>query len=254
MKLKFCVPGLVVICAVFFCGCNDRMDGARESESESAGLQLFEKGKGLRLPEEMQRSLGVETVEVTDRTMARRIEKPAQVYRVASELQPAAAIVWLNAADVAHLSVGQTVSLKAPSAETFAGTLARLDQRLTNLLGQSEAVIEFPDAQRRAPMGSLLTAIFAGTTTNAVTAIPASAIIDGVENSFVYTVSGSHYVRTPVKPGTESDGWVEIVDGLYAGDVVVAGAVDALWTIELCALKGGTPCCPVSKKPGRGGD
>jgi multidrug efflux pump subunit AcrA (membrane-fusion protein) len=254
MKMKLCVPVLMLAGAVFFCGCNEHKDEARESEAESAGLQLFEKNKGLRLPDEMQRSLGVETLEVTDRPMARRIEKPAQVYRGASELQPAAAIVWLNAADVAHLNVGQTVSLKAASGEAFAGTLARLDQRLTNLLGQSEAVIEFPDSQHRASVGSLLTAIFTGTKTNTVTAIPASAIVHGVENSFVYTVSGSHYVRTPVKPGSDSDGWVEIVDGLYAGDVVVARAVDALWTIELCALKGGTPCCPVSKKPGRGGD
>jgi multidrug efflux pump subunit AcrA (membrane-fusion protein) len=82
-------------------------------------------------------------------------------------------------------------------------------------------------------------------------AVPASAVLRDATTSFVYTINGSHFVRTPVKPGAQSEGWVEIADGLYAGDDVVARGGDALWRIELCALKGGAPCCPAGKKPGR---
>jgi multidrug efflux pump subunit AcrA (membrane-fusion protein) len=249
MKLTFCFAPLFAFAALCLCGCK-RDDATDGLNAEPAQLQLFEKGKGLRLPDEMQRSLGVETVEVAEKLMTRQIEKPAQVYRAASDSQRAAALVWLNDAEATRLNTGQSVSLVTFAGEKLTGTLSRIEQHLTNLLGQSEAVIEFPDDNRRVPAGSLLTAVFGGANTNTVTAIPASAVVRGVENSFVYTASGAHHVRTPVKLGAESDGWVEIVDGLYSGDVVVARAVDALWTIELCALKGGTPCCPVGRKPG----
>jgi hypothetical protein len=254
MKAYFQLAAFATVCALLFVSCDSRDDNKAEARSESAEVHLFEKGKGLRLPDEMQRSLGVETAEVMERPIERRIEKAAQVFRTAGNSQLAEAIVWLNEAEAAQLSVGQSASLKMSGADPFTGTVARLEQRLNHLPGQSEAVIEFPDAQQRVPVGSLLTAIFTGTNTNKVAAIPASAVVRGVESTFVYTVSGAHYVRTPVKLGAESEEWVEIADGLYAGDVVVARAVDALWTIELCALKGGAPCCPVGKKPGRQDD
>jgi multidrug efflux pump subunit AcrA (membrane-fusion protein) len=39
--------------------------------------------------------------------------------------------------------------------------------------------------------------------------------------------------------GSEADGWVEITDGLLAGDQVVTKPVQTLWLIELRATKGG---------------
>ena len=119
----------------------------------------------------------------------------------------------------------------------------------TILLGMQNLVSREVAAQETAV---LTVGQFVGGTKHNI--IPASAVIRGVEGTFVYTVSGSHYVRTAVKPGAESCGWVEITDGLYAGDVVVARAVDALWNVELCALKGGTPCCPVGGKAERNDD
>jgi multidrug efflux pump subunit AcrA (membrane-fusion protein) len=72
--------------------------------------------------------------------------------------------------------------------------------------------------------------------------------VEGVEGPFVYTANGSHFTRTVVRLGAVSDGWVEVVDGLYAGDSVVSKAADTVWMIELCALKGGAPCCPAPMK------
>jgi hypothetical protein len=253
MTLQHFLTTLVAAGALWFCGCNSRNEEAVAANPESDEIQLFEKGKGLRLPDEMQRALGVVTVEVTERPMRRQVEKPAHLYRAGDASKPAAAIAWLDQTEAALLRPGQSVALRTSQAEMFSGTLVQLVPGLTNLRGQSEAIIEFPDEQQRVPGGAMVTAIFSAST-NAVTAIPVSAVVRSVESTFVYTVSGAHFVRTPVKMGMESDGWMEITDGLYAGDVVVARAVDALWTIELCALKGGTPCCPVGKRPGRHDD
>jgi multidrug efflux pump subunit AcrA (membrane-fusion protein) len=42
-----------------------------------------------------------------------------------------------------------------------------------------------------------------------------------------------------VKTGSEADGKIEITDGLFQGDQVVAKPVETLWLIELRATKGG---------------
>ncbi len=69
--------------------------------------------------------------------------------------------------------------------------------------------------------------------------VPQSALLRTSEGTFVYAVNGDAYFRTAVKVGTEADGWVEITDGLLAGDAVVTKPVQTLWLIELRATKGG---------------
>ena len=67
------------------------------------------------------------------------------------------------------------------------------------------------------------------------------------DGTYVYAVNGTHLTRTRIKTGAASEGLVEIQDGLYAGDSVVVKGVQNIWLVELSALKGGTPCCPVKK-------
>jgi hypothetical protein len=243
---------LCLLLAILAAGCVRKE--IEEPAHEATELQLFENGKGVRLPDQMKRELGVETVEVIEKPMAPQVERLAKVFRTNGP-RPAAAVAFLAEADAANLRAGQSVSLRpAGGQEELAGTLTHVDARLTNVLGRIEATIEFVHPAGRYPVASLLAAVFTAARSNAVPAIPAAAVLRGVEGAVVYTVSGSHYVRTPVKTGAEAGEWVEIVDGLYAGDAVVAKGAEALWLIELCALKGGSPCCPVTKKPGRAGD
>jgi multidrug efflux pump subunit AcrA (membrane-fusion protein) len=78
--------------------------------------------------------------------------------------------------------------------------------------------------------------------------VPKSALLSGAEGDSVYTVNGTHLTRTRVKAGMTREDRVEIRDGLYAGDIVACKGVEGLWAVELSALKGGTPCCPMPKK------
>ena len=119
---------------------------------------------------------------------------------------------------------------------------------LLSLLGQVEALVEFSDTERRFPAGTFLTASFLTREAKPVFVVPETALLACANGSFVYAVNGKHLTRTAVKAGAVSDGFVEIEVGLYAGDSVAAKGVDNLWFIELSALKGGTPCCPVPKK------
>ena len=47
---------------------------------------------------------------------------------------------------------------------------------------------------------------------------------------------------TEVKPGVESDGSIQVADGLLEGDVIAIAGVWGLWLAELQAIKGGVGC------------
>ena len=78
--------------------------------------------------------------------------------------------------------------------------------------------------------------------------VPKSAVVEGVQEDFVYAQNGEHLVRTPVVTGAARGNEVQLTEGVLAGDRVVATAAHDLWMIELLAIRGGSPCCPVPKK------
>lgn len=249
-KLRILVGGLL---AAFVAGCGgERTNPTTHQAKETHGaneIELFEKNKGVRLPPELQRELGVATAELAEKSVTRRVEKIAQVYRAG------AAVAWLDEAEAREARVGQSVSLRANASNLKAqpsrlatGVLVRLNAASGAASGQVEALIEFEDPAGRVPAGSSLVVAFTAERAHTALAVPESAVIHGAGGAFVYAVNGGHFTRTMVKPGAAADGWVEITDGLYAGDVVVTQAADSLWLIELCALKGGSPCCPVPTK------
>jgi len=246
-------------------GCGgERAEREPDAEHEAGEVQLFEKNKGVRLPSELRRELGLVTVEVAEKSVTPRMEKIARVYRAATGETPAAAVAWLNEAEAQEARGGQNVALlstgrplhylqssrreEAHSAAPATGTLVRLVKSSGVAPGQVEALIEFNDAEGQFPVGSSLPVDFSAERARPALVVPESAVIRGAAGAFVYAVNGEHFIRTPVKLGVVTDGGVEITDGLYAGDVIVAKAVDSLWLVELCALKGGTPCCPVPPK------
>ncbi len=51
--------------------------------------------------------------------------------------------------------------------------------------------------------------------------VPRSALVGSGGERIVFIEEGNKYLRTPVVTGIENDKWVEIVEGLAAGDVVV---------------------------------
>ena len=248
MRILLRLLPAALLCAA--AGCS--RETSEHAEVEAPVLELFEKGKGLRLPDDMMRTLGVETTDVVEKAFHPQAEFAAKVYQRGRASTPGRATALLDNDVARALKVGQAVVLQttAGDSNSITGQLTQLDTQ-ANGLGQLEALIEFPDADGRYAVGSSLLAVFTSAEARKGFAVPVTAVLQGADTMFVYTVNGAHFVRTPVKPGARSEGWVEILDGLYAGDVVVARGGGGMWMIELCALKGGTPCCPVGKKPGR---
>ena len=72
--------------------------------------------------------------------------------------------------------------------------------------------------------------------------VPVSAILEAAEGKFVYVANGNYFIRTPILTGKYQGSRVEIIDGLFSGDVVVTKPVDLLWYTELQAIRGGVAC------------
>lgn len=51
--------------------------------------------------------------------------------------------------------------------------------------------------------------------------VPRSAVLGAAGERFVFVEEGEDYLRTPVVTGVENDKWIEIVEGLAPGDIVV---------------------------------
>ena len=236
---------LVAVTLLASCG---HEDGDKKVDLQP--VPLFSEKNGILLPTEMKQFLGLETAAVMEKAVVWRFEKLAQVYRAANGSEPAAAMVLLHESEMVALRTGGSLTLNAIEnpAIKFTGALVRFDTTARAALGQIEALIEFSDAEGRWQSGASLVSTFTGSRTTVALAVPESAVIRGAGGAFVYVANGDRFVRAFVKLGAAADGWVEIIEGLTANDVVVSKGVSELWMIELSALKGGTPCCPPELK------
>jgi membrane fusion protein, heavy metal efflux system len=182
--------------------------------------------------------------------MQRHVERAAQVYRAGVGGGASSALLLLDADEAATLKTGQSMQLRAATGEKreLPGKLIRLDTRATAALGHVEGVVEFADPEQRFAVGEFVTAAFIIGEPKPALVVPESAVLLIADGAYVYAVNGTHLTRTRIRMGATSGGLVEVQDGLYAGDSVVVKGVENIWLVELSALKGGTPCCPVPKK------
>ena len=222
-----------------------RDDGHGHGEEAPSGAS-FKPGTGIILTEETRRSLGVETVEISERKLPLEIRFRAQVF--GENHKPSAAETYhaectakaagLLAEDkAAYVRPGAPVQLATKSGESLRGVVLGVHKALA--IGEVEVVVGVTNSAARLKEGGFLGASITIPRDQDVIVVPKSAVLRTAEGTFVYTVNGDAYFRTAVKTGAEAEGFVEIMDGLLRGDVVVTKPVERLWLIELRATKGG---------------
>ena len=246
MKLNHCLIWLAVLAAaVVWTGCGDHHHaGAHDDEHSENGTAAaehgFKKDHGVFVSEDTRRAIGLELGEPVEKPISRRIEAVAQVYA------PGKATALLDSENVAALTAGQLVELTTTSNLTVTGTLARIDRQLERSMGQVEALVEFtPNDLLK--LGTTVHVAFPLKGENGV-AVPRSSLLRTGDGAFVFVMNGDHLQRTRVQTSGEENGWVQITDGLLAGDVIATNGVQGLWCIELQATKGGVACCPVPSR------
>ncbi len=220
--------------AVFIAGCTLLLSGcgksgeaaAAKSEHEEGGAEgvAFKEGRGLKFTPEIIKALELKPSEAEERPIAGELRLTAQVFKTVPEVL---ASVSLSPADAALLQT-----------QTFTGAkLVRVDRGGVSANGRVDAVFAL-DRSTAHVVGDFVS-LALNTAPRTVLTVPRSALLDSAAGLFVYVVNGEFYLRTPVKVGARSADFIEITDGLYAGDSVVATPVEQLWLAELRLTKGG---------------
>lgn len=220
-------------------------DGHGHGEESPSGAS-FKAGKGVMVTEETRKILGVEIVDVAERKLPNQIRFTVQIFgekhhHALNQQDHSGCDVhgsgFLSTNDADPVKAGQPVKLFKDTNSPLAGVVLAVQKALA--LGESEIVVGISNATTALKEGEFVPARINLPRDAAVAAVPQSAVLRTSEGTFVYAVNGDAYFRTAVKVGTEADGWVEITDGLLAGDQVVTKPVETLWLIELRATKGG---------------
>lgn len=225
---------------------HDHAHGPTHRGEATAGAS-FSEGKGLLLKVEAARQIDLQTAIVARQDLAVQIRTTARVYETAHAHSPdegrqsnhdSHATAILSAHLAGYLAPGQPVAIERPSGSDVQGRLRRLDAGTAQAIGQVEAIIDVPDPEHEYDFGNFVKVTFQGEEREVV-AVPKSALLAAATGKFVYTKRGDYFRRTPVQTGAESDGLVEITEGLVEGDVVVTRGAEDLWLIELRFTKGG---------------
>jgi len=227
-------------------GCGRKTADITVAENALVLGPQFSAKKGLLLPDDTRRSLGVKVVEVTEQKVPTTIEVQLRVYQVGRDASLASGTVTPEQAKL--LKVGQSFQVRGGDEKSISGKVTGLNDQLQKATGMIEVLAEIPNASTGPAVGTFLRASIALDSNESVVSIPRAALLQCSDGYCVYTVSGEHFVRTPVKAGASSADLVEIKDGLYAGDQVVLQPVMSLWLTELAAVKGGQACCVMPAK------
>jgi hypothetical protein len=245
---------VLLVAALLLAGCGHKegdghahsADDGHGHDHESPSGASFKAGKGVMLTDETRKILGIEVADVTEQKLPAQIHFNVQVFgekhhhairendHTGCDVH-GSGFVPLNKA--ATLRPGQPVEIQTRTNESLAGVVLAVEQPLS--LGESEVIVGLTNATDKLKPGDFLAAVITLPRDESVATIPRPALLRTSEGPFVYAVNGDAYFRTAVKVGSEADGWVEITDGLLAGDQVVTKPVQTLWLIELRATKGG---------------
>lgn len=232
--------------ALLFAGCGKQPGVATKTEEPVAIGPQYSAKKGLLVPTETRESLGLRMVDVGEQKIPVTIDVQLRVYRNSGSRTLASAM--LPAEKAALLTNGHAVQVRTQRGRTLTGAVVSVNAAMQKVAGATELLVEIPHKEEQLAVGSFLQARVTLEPTGTVATIPRTALLQCSDGYSVYTLSGDHLVRTPIKVGATTDEFVEVTDGLYAGDKVVLQPVMSLWLTELAFVKGGQACCVEPKK------
>jgi hypothetical protein len=224
-------------------------EGHAEHVENTSGV-TFNAKHGLMVPPATAKFIGLEVADVEERKIATTLRFSAQVYRAAKEAQfvsletkatVALASGALSSQDASMLHENQALTVTIDET-ALRGHVIHLNHALQQASGSVEVLVAIADPHDRLANGSQVAAAVPLGGEKSVLNLPRSALLRTAEGDFVYTVSGDYFVRAPIKVGTLNSEFIEVLDGLYAGDRVVVKPVMSLWMAELQSIRGGKAC------------
>lgn len=220
-------------------GCRPAVETAHQDEEIAA--PSFSEKSGLFLPEATRQSLDLKLVDVTEQTVETSMPLSLRVYQ--ADARGILATGALSPEQSQQLKPGQAIESKVADGTTLTGSIRAIGTGMRHATGSDELLAAFSSTTSNLAVGDFLSATARTGSDARVVTIPHTALLKNSEGQFAYTLSGEHFVRTAIKTGAANDAFIEVIDGLYAGDQVVLQPVMSLWLTELAAVKGGQACC-----------
>lgn len=247
--IKTCISVVSFSLLVTVSGCggghseDDGHEHAHGHGDEAGSGAEFDAGKGLFIHEEASKTIGLKTVEVTEERLALTFSAVAQVFRIKTVddevTKKALASAMISSSETETLEVGKTITAYLPGREDpLIGRLTQIDSGTREAIDRVEAIVEVPLKDVQVRIGTFLKIEFLGKN-RAVTAMPRSALLNAASGNFAYVKNGNRFLRTEVEIGASSEAMIEVLEGVYPGDVVASEGVEDLWLIELRFTKGG---------------
>src|SRR5262249_31286542 len=156
-----------------------------------------------------------------------RVTAGMELYRIADHSR-----VWVIAdvaeSDLAQINVGTraTVTLRAYLSEPVEGDVTFIYPELKAETRTAPVRIELANPDNRIKPDMYADVVFqAGADARPALAVPTSAVIDSGSRQVVLVAKGEgRFEPRPVKLGRRGDGYVEVLDGLVAGEAVATSA------------------------------
>jgi multidrug efflux pump subunit AcrA (membrane-fusion protein) len=125
--------------------------------------------------------------------------------------------------DVRKIALGQDVRVHALAypGEPFTGTVSFLGQQLDPEKRTLPVWITVANPDSRLKPGMSAKAVLVLKRSGGVLSVPAEALVDAGGERFVFVDGGGKLTRVDVRTGAADDRFVEILDGLVPGDLVV---------------------------------
>jgi RND family efflux transporter MFP subunit len=138
--------------------------------------------------------------------------------------------ISVNEREVSGLALGQLahVELDALPGRSFKGQVVRLAPALDPATRTLDAEVQLDNAQGllRPGMygrGAIVLGVHAGALT-----VPVGAVQLSDRRAFVFVQQGEQVRRRAIKTGVDGGEWLEVTEGLAAGEVVVTAGIDTL--------------------------
>jgi hypothetical protein len=208
----------------------EKPPGPISGDNPNIGIK-YDKSQGLYVTPFSAKFLGLKMADVEEKEISYDLTLHVQIFDVSPE-EKALGSAWLPQEDAEKLAAGNPVELE----HGYRGKIVSIAGKLNQL---TEAILEIEDKEATLKSGKFLTGTVEIKSDGEVVVVPKEAVVKSAEGTFAYVDNAGWTIRTEVEIGAEQNEFVEIVDGLYTGDVVVTAPVMTLWMTELQLLKSG---------------
>jgi hypothetical protein len=172
-----------------------------------------------------QRMIGVAQVKAEKRMMTTEVRTTGRVSsaETVASTYGARVNITVNEYDAADVREGQKVTLTAVTypGETFEGTVFSVVPSRENGPRTLAVIAKVSDPKKRLRASMTVYATIAVDRGERL-CVPVDAVLDTGDHAVVYAVQGETFTQRSVKTGLRTKDYVEITDGLAAGEAVVA--------------------------------